>query len=70
MRLPQVVAGLIVLACLIPALAVVLAVAMWSERTTGATTAAVVFLVVSVPVAFLVARRFYRPPGREGTVEM
>ena len=70
MRLPQVVTGLIVLACLIPALAVVLAVAMWSERTTGATVAAVAFLVVSIPVALVVARRFYRPPGAEGTVEM
>ncbi len=70
MKLPQVVAGLVVLGCLIPALAVNLAVVMWKDRTSGVTLAAIAFLVVSVPVALVVARRFYRPAGAHGTVEM
>jgi hypothetical protein len=69
-KLPVVVAGLVALGCMVPALAVGLAVLMWKDRTAPATLGATAFLLVSVVVAAVVAQRFYRPPGSAAPTEM
>ena len=70
MRLPLLVAGFVALGCMVPALAVALAVSMWEDRTAPATLGGAAFLLVSVVVGAVVARRFYRPPGREAPTEV
>jgi len=69
-RLPVVVVGLVALGCMVPALAVALAVLMWKDRTATATLGAAAFVLVSVVVGAVVAQRFYRPPGRAAPTEV
>jgi hypothetical protein len=69
-RLPVVVARLVALGCMVPALAVGLAVLMWKDRAAPATLGATAFLLVSVVVGAVLAQRLYRPPGRAAPTEM